>query len=106
WESAGSGAIANAAKMNNNVVSAQLKNLSEKGIVEKIETNNKNYLYRLTERFFNLWLIFTQGSPREKRKAKYLTIFLENFYEQEQIKLLAKQHLENLGRGCFTPNRA
>ncbi|PWV49681.1 NACHT domain-containing protein [Chitinophaga sp. S165] len=106
WEATGTGKLAEATKMNNNVISAQLKQLSEKGIVEKVETGTKNHLYRLAERFFNLWLIFTQGSPADKRRAKYLTIFLENFYNAEQIQLLAKEHLDALDKGAIPPSKA
>lgn len=96
WEAVGTKELSVAARMNNKVVSAQLKQLTDKGIVEKIETSNKNHLYRIAERFFNLWLIFTQGSPREKRKARYLTIFLENFYSEDELKKLAEDHLQSL----------
>ncbi|MCF6402626.1 AAA family ATPase [Chitinophaga filiformis] len=92
WEAVGTGKLAEVTKMNNNALSAQLKQLSDKGIVEKVETGNKNHLYRLVERFFNLWLIFTQGGPLEKRKAKYLTIFLEDFYAIEKMQLLTGKH--------------
>jgi DNA-binding transcriptional regulator GbsR (MarR family) len=106
WEATGTGKLAEVTRMNNNVISAQLKQLSDKGIVEKVETGSKNHLYRLTERFFNLWLIFTQGNPGEKRRAKYLTIFLENFYDAEQIHVLAKEHLDAQDKGTLSASKA
>jgi hypothetical protein len=106
WEAAGAGDISNVTRMENNLVSAQLKQLKDKGIVEKIDTGGRNHLYRLAERFFNLWLIFTQGSPREKRKAKYLTIFLENFYDAAEMKKLTEDHLQEIKDGKMDPNKA
>ncbi|MBN9382814.1 MAG: ATP-binding protein [Chitinophagaceae bacterium] len=106
WEAAGAGDIAAVTRMENNLVSAQLKQLAGKGIVEKLDTGGRNHLYRLAERFFNLWLIFTQGSPGEKRKAKYLTIFLENFYDAEEIQKLAVEHLKEIEEGKIEPNKA
>jgi energy-coupling factor transporter ATP-binding protein EcfA2/DNA-binding transcriptional regulator GbsR (MarR family) len=106
WEAAGAGDIAVATRMENNVVSAQLKQLAGKGIVEKLDTGGRNHLYRLAERFFNLWLIFTQGGPREKRKAKYLTIFLENFYDAEEVQRLAEEHLKTIEEKTMDPNKA
>jgi len=106
WETTGTKELAEATRMDNKVISAQLKQLGEKGIAEKIETSNKNHLYRLSERFFNLWLIFTQGSPQEKRRAKYLTIFLENFYDGEELKKLAEGHLKCLEEGKMHPDKA
>lgn len=106
WEAAGAKEIAAAAKMNNNTTSAQLKQLTDKGIVEKVETSTKNHLYRLLERFFNLWLIFTQGSPHEKRRAKYLTIFLENFYDEQELIALVKDHIQCLESRTLHPDKA
>ncbi len=106
WESAGAKEIAEATKMDSKVISAQLKQLIDKGIAERIATKTKNHLYRLSERFFNLWLIFTQGSPKEKRKAKYLTIFLENFYDAEELNNIAIEHLKALESGSINSNSA
>lgn len=106
WESVGAGELAKAARMENRVVSAQLNQLIDKGVVDKIETGTKNHLYRLSERFFNLWLIFTQGGPKEKRKAKYLAIFLENFYDAEELVERAMKHLELLNEKSIGPDKA
>lgn len=69
-----------ACKMTGKTISAQLNNLVKNEIVEKIATSSKDNLYRLKERFFNLWLLMTQGGIKEKQQAKYLTLFLENWY--------------------------
>ena len=85
WEAAGAKELARATRMENRLISAQLSQLIDKGVAEKIETSTKNHLYRLSERFFNLWLIFTQGSQRERRRARYLSIFLDNFYDGKEL---------------------
>lgn len=96
WEACSTKQLAEKAKMESKLVSAQLKQLEQKGIIDKIETDSKNHLYRLSERFFNLWLIITQGSPEQKRKAKWLSIFLENFYDETTVKQLCSVHIEKL----------
>ncbi len=106
WESTGAKEIAEATKMDTKVISAQLKQLTDKGIVDKLATSTKNHLYRLSERFFNLWLIFTQGSPKEKRKSKCLTIFMENFYDAQEIVNIAMEHLKMLETGNPVANKA
>jgi energy-coupling factor transporter ATP-binding protein EcfA2 len=88
WEAVGAKEVAQASRMETRVVSAQLSQLIEKGVVEKIGTKTKNHLYRLSERFFNLWLIFTQGGHREKRQVGYLSSFLENFYDRKGLNAL------------------
>ncbi len=106
WEAAGTGEIAAATQMKNNVVSAQLKELVRLNIVEIVPTQTRNNLYRLSERFFNLWLIFTQGSPRDKKRAKCLTIFLENFYDGDGLNNIALHHLRLLEQHELSPNNA
>ncbi len=106
WEAAGAKELAEATHMDNKLISAQLTQLIEKGIGEKVGTKTKNNLYRLSERFFNLWLIFTQGNPREKRKAKCLTIFLENFYDQAELNRVALEHLKAMEDKKINPDKA
>jgi hypothetical protein len=106
WEAAGAKELAAATRMENKVVSAQLAQLIEKGVVEKVPTGTKNHMYRLAERFFNLWLIFTQGSPREKRRARYLSIFLENFYDAEEFNEMAMDHYWKVKQNSIAPNKA
>jgi TPR repeat protein/ribosomal protein S25 len=106
WEACTTKQLVENAKMESKLISANLKTLVEKGIVDKIETNKKQHLYRISERFFNMWLIITQGNPDQKRKAKWLTIFLENWYNANDFKRLAKEHIENLRNGNADWNTA
>lgn len=85
WEACSTKQLVEVVKMESKLVSANLKTLTEKGIVEKIETGTKNHLYRIAERFFNLWIIITQGNPEQKRKARWLSIYLEAFYDEKEI---------------------
>jgi hypothetical protein len=96
WESSTAKQLAQKSYMQSKLVSAYLKQLTNNGVVDTIITKNKNHLYRLSERFFNMWLIITQGNPDQKRKAKWLTIFLETWYNSDQLKSLASEHIKNL----------
>lgn len=96
WEACATKQLAEKCRMESKLVSANLKTLEEKGVIEKLQTNTKNHLYRISERFFNMWLIVTQGSPDQKRQAKWLSLFLENWYDENDFKNLVKNHLERL----------
>lgn len=93
WEASSVKQLAEKVKMESKLVSANLKVLINKGIVDKIATDTKNNLYRLSERFFNLWIIVTQGNPEQKRKARWLSIYLENFYDVISFKKMHKEYL-------------
>jgi TPR repeat protein len=96
WEACTTKQLVEKCRMESKLVSAHLKTLVDKGLLDKVETSKKNHLYRISERFFNMWLIITQGNPEQKRKAKWLSIFLENWYDANDLKKLAKNHIELL----------
>jgi len=106
WESCSVKQLSVKCNMQSKLVSAHLKQLTTNGIVETISTNTKNHLYRLSERFFNMWLMVTQGNPEQKRKARWLTIFLETWYDSEQLKKLAGEHITNLTAHKFSYDKA
>jgi ribosomal protein S25 len=99
WEACTTKQLVEKAKMESKLISANLKTLVEKGIVDKIETSKKQHLYRISERFFNMWLIITQGNPDQKRKAKWLSVFLENWYDANDFKRLTNEHIAHLRSG-------
>jgi NACHT domain/Tetratricopeptide repeat len=96
WEACSTKQLVDVCRMEGKLISSFMKQLNVFGIVETLQTNTKNHLYRLSERFFNMWLIVTQGNPDQKRKACYLTIFLETWYDADEIRDMAKTHSENL----------
>lgn len=96
WEASTTKQLVEKCRMESKLISANLKTLVDKGIVDKIQTPKKNHLYRISERFFNMWLIITQGNPDQKRKAKWLSIFLENWYDANDFAKLTDDHIHNL----------
>jgi len=96
WEACTTKQLVEKCRMESKLISANLKTLVDKGIVDKLETSKRNNLYRISERFFNMWLIITQGNPEQKRKAKWLSIFLENWYNIHDFKKLTDEHIHNL----------
>lgn len=106
WEACLTKQLVDKCRMEGKLISSFLKQLSSYGMVETISTQTKNHLYRLSERFFNMWLIITQGNPEQKRKAQWLTIFLETWYDAFELKNLAKNHLLKLKRGILEYDKA
>ncbi len=99
WEACSTKQLVEKCQMKSALISANLKTLIDKGLVVKIETGKKNHLYRISERFFNMWFIVTQGNPTQKRKAKWLSIFLEHWYEKDEFQNIVSAHLKNLELG-------
>jgi len=113
WEACNTKELAEKCRMESKLVSANLKTLTEKGIVDRIETNKRNLIYRISERFFNMWLIMTQGNPEQKRKASRLSIFLEQWYDATDLKERIFTRVEknnnnayyNLASMCYQQNK-
>ncbi len=93
-------------RMEGKTIAAILNKLQEFGIVETLKTGNKNNLYRIAERFFNMWLIVTQGNPNQKRRARYLTHFVEAWYDPKELRDLAMAHIEGLKLGKIPYDKA
>ncbi|ACF12910.1 TPR repeat-containing protein [Chloroherpeton thalassium ATCC 35110] len=106
WDVAKVKDLSQAARVESKTLSALLGQLTDLQIVEKIKGTGKNHLYRLKERFFNLWLIMTQGGPREKSRVKWLTIFLETWYDATELKTIYRDFSTRLTEGKITPDRA
>ncbi|GAB4010507.1 hypothetical protein GCM10028808_21580 [Spirosoma migulaei] len=80
WDAANTKELAQVVRLESKVVSAQLKQLINSGIVEKVETNSKNHLYRLEERFFNIWYLMRFGRKTDQR-VLWLVRFFETMFE-------------------------
>jgi len=106
WEACSTKQLSEKCKMESKLVSAFLKDLAGKGIVDVIPTGNRNNLYRISERFFNMWLIVTQGNPDQKRKARWLSIFLENWYDAKELEGLVQLHIDNLKNKKILPQES
>jgi AAA domain len=106
WEAAPTKILVEKTRMEGKLISSYIKQLESFGIVETLKTDTKNHLYRVAERFFNMWLIVTQGNPEQKRHAKYLTQFLEMFYDGHELKRLALEHIESLKNGEMSYDKA
>jgi len=96
WEAASTKEIAEQCRMESKRVAADLNTLTDRNIVETIATDKRNNLYRISERFFNMWLIVTQGNPDQKRKARWMSEFLECWYDKQELQTIAQKHIENL----------
>ena len=105
WEATPTKEIAEKCKMDSKLVAANLNTLADRKIVEIISTDKRNNLYRISERFFNMWLIVTQGNPEQKRKARWMSEFLENLYDKQELQSLAEQYMDNLAIMYYEQNR-
>uniref|UniRef100_UPI004048A36E tetratricopeptide repeat protein n=1 Tax=Roseivirga sp. TaxID=1964215 RepID=UPI004048A36E len=106
WEAVAVEKLIPVCKMQSKILSAQLSQLVKARLVEKVKGDTKNLAYRLEERFFNLWLLMTQGGPKQKREVKYLTIFLESWYDQNELRSVYIEFMTHLEKGTVKSDYA
>jgi len=82
WQPATVEQLVQTCLMSSSLISAQLNKLQKSRIVEAIKPTKGKTVYRLRERMFNLYLIMTQAGAIQKKRARYLTDFLEVWYDE------------------------
>ncbi|GAB4031678.1 ATP-binding protein [Spirosoma jeollabukense] len=107
WDAASTKEMAQVVRLESKVVSAQLKQLIDNSIVEKVETNTKNHLYRLEERFFNIWYLMRFGRKTDQR-VLWLVRFFETMFEgnAEWMQERIDGHLLAMEIGTLDPEAA
>ncbi|MCB9231430.1 MAG: hypothetical protein H6581_07200 [Bacteroidia bacterium] len=101
WDAISTKEIAEKTRLASKVVSAQLSQLVDNDIVEKVPTNTKNHLYRIKERFFNIWYLMRQGRRNDKQRVVWLTRFFEDWCDEIGIVDRARKHVEALKGGLY-----
>jgi len=94
WDAVSTREIAQKTKLESKAVSSQLKQLEKYHIVEKEKTDTKNYLYRIYERFFNIWYLMRLGRKGDARRVRFLAEFLQIWCDDNDLEQRARKHLE------------
>lgn len=107
WEAATTKELAESVRMESKVVSAQLQQLIKNRVVAKVETKTKNHLYRLEERFFNIWYLMRFGKKTDQRML-WLVKFMEEFIGGDKPFLLKRinGHLSAIDNATLDPKAA
>ena len=88
-------------------ISAQLNKMEKNWIIEKRrQTNSKNHIYLLSERFFNIWYLMRYGRKRDEKRVAWLTNFLEIWCSKDEIQSRTKTLIRSMKQGEFYPEGA
>ena len=101
WDAVAVKEIAQKTRMESKAVSAQLRLLEKNKIVIKKTTSTKNHLYQISERFFNIWYLMRYGRKREKNQVLWLTRFLEEWCDREELIERAQGRLKSSQRAML-----
>lgn len=94
-------------KLESKIISSQLRQLEKDQIIEKIEQENtKNHLYRIQERFLNIWYLMRYGRRSDQSRVIWLVRFLETWCDKIELEKRIADHIDNLKKGAFDYNSA
>jgi TPR repeat protein/energy-coupling factor transporter ATP-binding protein EcfA2 len=96
WNKTGTKEIAQKTRMESKTVSAQLAVLEQNGYVAKSDAVGKNKFYLIDERFFNIWLLMSEGTQYDGKRVLWLTKSLDMLLDKEDITHYAKSCLSKL----------
>lgn len=102
WDAVTAKDISKKARLDGKVVTVQLKDLEKNRIIEKtVQTGTKNNLYRIKDRFFNIWYLMMYGRQSEKLKVKWLAQFLQSWCGKGDLDERPKRHIAALVKGIY-----
>ena len=91
--------IAKKTRLESKVVSAQLKQLETKyGLVESLSIG-KNKIYKIEERFFNIWYLMRFGRKKDRQKIEWLVKFLVSWCSHEELEDRAERFMNTVKKG-------
>jgi len=99
WDGMLTKEIAKKTRLESKVVSAQLKQLETKyGLVESISIG-KNKIYKIEERFFNIWYLMRFGRKKDRQKIEWLVKFLVSWCSHEELEDRADRFIRAVKKG-------
>jgi DNA-binding transcriptional ArsR family regulator/nucleoside-triphosphatase THEP1 len=99
--------VAERTRMNSRQVSAQLRELEQAELILTIPTHNKNHLYCVRDRFFNIWFLMRMARKSDRNRVLWLVRFLECWCDPDQLSKRSDAHRKALvNTGGYDPRAA
>ena len=105
WDGMYTAEIAQKTRLSTKVISAQLGKLEKYDIIES-EQAGKNKIYKIKERFFNIWYLMRFGRKKDRQRVEWLVRFLESWCSQEERNARAEKLISKVQEGNITDSHA
>ncbi len=90
--------IAIKTKLESKEASSQLKQLEKYRIVESVSIG-KNKIYKIEERFFNIWYLMRFGRKKDRNRVEWLVKFLSTWYTPNELEDKCTQLISSMQNG-------
>lgn len=88
-------------KIDSRHVSSILAVLEKNQVIETVATKKKNNLYRLKDRFLNIWYLMRFGRKRDKENIIWLVRFYDAWCDKRELKDRIITHIKDLQSGKY-----
>nr|WP_314494245.1 AAA family ATPase [uncultured Chryseobacterium sp.] len=101
WDAISVKEVVTRTRMESKHVSSVLNALEKNQIVERIPTKTKNNLYRLKDRFLNIWYLMRFGRKKDKENVVWLVRFYDAWCDKSELSERVLHHINNLLGGEY-----
>ena len=95
WDGITTKELAIKTRLESKSVSSQLKQLEKYHIIE-FESIGKNKIYKIKERFFNIWYLMRFGRKKDRNRVQWLVKFLTSWYDRDELNIKAKDLMNSI----------
>lgn len=106
WDGMMTKEIAKKTRLESKVVSAQLKQLTDKYQIIEAESIGKNKIYKIQERFFNIWYLMRFGRKKDRQRVEWLVKFLVSWSTPDELEERANSFIKAIENGQVNENYA
>lgn len=106
WDAIGVREIAKATRYESKNISTILNGLEKNQLIERVSTSTKNNLYRIRERFMNIWYLMRFGRKHDQENIIWLVRFFDAWCEEKELSRIIAAHIDNLKEGSYDLNAA
>lgn len=106
WDAISVKEITKRTRLESKNISSILSYLEKNQLVEKVPTLTKNHLYRIKERFMNIWYLMRFGRTHDKENVIWLVRFFDAWCDESELAIRLKKHINNLKTGKYDAKAA
>jgi TPR repeat protein len=88
-------------KLDGKHISSVLGVLERNQVIEIVPTKTKNNLYRLKDRFLNIWYLMRFGRKRDKENIIWLVRFYDAWCDKHELRNRIVRHIADLNSGKY-----
>ena len=106
WEAMSAEEIAQKARLSLEEVAQAVEDLTRVFLIDAAQSEASAPLYRLKERFFNIWYLMRLTSGASQERVVWLVHFLENWYNAAELTQHAQRHILAVAEGEYQAKAA